>query len=552
MPIKTVIQATPKTLKIRRSHSGCKSCRKRGKKCDETKPQCRACTRLGLECGYGVEHSFQNVNQQLLQQHSRVRLSTTLDSASTIESRYLDHFTRHVRHLIPGYLTENSPNSTKCYVLRSTMLCISASNLSMLNTSVQRRALPRDPRRSVYSPLADQSHQAQARKYHDQALAESRSEITNKPNIKDNAPSILTAYTILAYYHHASTNHRQFRVAVWDTVGFVARYREALTQTKEGNQALQIWHRLCVSHRLGKPPALLLEGEGNSNFGPNRYPDCFDQLYLHCTLGMSTDDLMYDILIKTMEIRSRLVVFECIGGKYGRIQTDWAIGDVAHDVLNHLLGRDKSENESEEAQHGFVRGAHLQDLLDVQRDRLAVWKSRLRDDQQPDTKTSFQSHRDAINALYTLICGMIFDESKNVKYTDTLIERAICIINNLDLTTSATADIYTFSLTEILLQLVQVHKSELFFTYILDTFWPKLESKARGYEHSHYPTHLVKRMIALVARYWDRGRDVRFMLPAVSEDIAKVKLLDIYHPVDVVVCGCDGKGVYFVERVPLS
>ncbi|KAL4967020.1 Zn(II)2Cys6 transcription factor domain-containing protein [Aspergillus stella-maris] len=551
MPAETADGAATKPRKIGRAHSGCKSCRKRGKKCDETKPKCRACARLGLECGYGVEHSFRNVNQQLFQRRPTIPLSTALDSASNIESRYLDHFTRHVRHLIPEYLTENLPSSPQCHVLRSAMLCISASNLSMLNASVQRRALPRDPTRSVYSPLVNQSHQAQARKFHDQALAKSNSSLSEKLQVEDNAPAILTAYTILAYYHHASTNHRQFRLAVWETVRFVSRHREVLTGTKEGNHVLQMWYRLCVSHRLGKPPALLLEGEGNSHFGPNRYPDCFEQLYLNCILGMSTDDLIYDILIKTMEIRSRLVVFECVGGRYGRLQTDRAIGDVAHNVLNHLLGKDKSEHETEEAQQGFVRGAHLRGLLDVQHGRLAVWKSRLRNDQQPDANTSFPSHRDAMNALYAFICEMMFDESTNVKHVGTLIESAVCIINNLDLTTSATADIYTFSLTEILLQLVQVHKSEFLFTYILDNLWPKLESKARGYEHSHYPTHLVKRMIALTARYWGRGRDVRFTLPAVPEDIAKVKLLDIYHPVDVVVCGCDTKRAYFVERVPL-
>ncbi|KAL4940083.1 hypothetical protein BDV06DRAFT_197495 [Aspergillus oleicola] len=421
----------------------------------------------------------------------------------------------------------------------------------MLNTSVQRRALPRDPRLCVYSPLADQHHQVQARKYHDQAISQSNTKLLDKLNDEDEGPAILTAYTILAYYHHASTNHRQFRLAVWDTVRFVSRYRQILIQSKKGNQALQIWHRLCVSHRLGKPPALLLEGEGNSHFGPNRYPDCFEQLYLSCILSMSTDNLIYDILIKTMEIRSRLVVFECVARRYGKLETDEAIGDVAHDVLAHLIGRKTAEDESNEASQGFVRGSHLRGLLDVQRGRLNVWKSRLSENQLPDAKMMFPTHRDAMNALYALLCGMMFDESDKHYSYETHIQQIIQILNSLNLVTSATADIYTFSLSEILLQLVQIHKSDVFFSYILDTLWPKLEAKARGYEHSHYPTHLVKRMIALFAQYWSQGRDVRFALPAVSEDIAKFKLLDIYHLVNVVVCGRDLKGDFFVERVTL-
>lgn len=39
--------------KITRSTNGCRTCKRRRKKCDETQPQCKVCTRLGIECeGY--------------------------------------------------------------------------------------------------------------------------------------------------------------------------------------------------------------------------------------------------------------------------------------------------------------------------------------------------------------------------------------------------------------------------------------------------------------------------------------------------------------------
>ncbi|KLT40037.1 hypothetical protein CC85DRAFT_165168 [Cutaneotrichosporon oleaginosum] len=42
------------SMKRKRSKAGCLTCRLRKKRCDETRPTCAACTRLGLECiGYG-------------------------------------------------------------------------------------------------------------------------------------------------------------------------------------------------------------------------------------------------------------------------------------------------------------------------------------------------------------------------------------------------------------------------------------------------------------------------------------------------------------------
>lgn len=453
----------------------------------------------------------------------------------------------HVRHVLPAGPSQLGEQALRSPYLKPAVLCISASNLSMLNTDVQQRTLPNDPRRSVFSPSVNLAHHSQAEKYHQQALSHFRD---SKPtDIEEDAPAVLSAYTFLAYYHHASTDHHKFRLAVWDTVRFVSRNRDSLTRSKHGAQALQMWYRLCVSHRLGKPPALLLEGEGGSSFGPNRYPDSFDQLYLDCIVGMSADDLIYDILIKTIEIRSRLVVFRCVARSCGASELSTNIGSIAHGILAKLLGKDDTDEERVESGNVFVRGPHLQGLLNIQRERLQVWKSRLRLDQLPGS-SPFSTHRDAMNALYSLLCEIMFEEFRDEPSSHDFANAAIRILDTLDLSVSSTADIYTFSLSEVLLQLVQVYKSDTVFRYILDTLWPGLESKARGYEHSHYPTHLVKRIIAQISQYWADGRDVLFALPAVSDDIGKLNLLDIYHPVDLVVCGSDNRG-YFVEKVTL-
>ncbi|GIJ90099.1 hypothetical protein Asppvi_009049 [Aspergillus pseudoviridinutans] len=452
----------------------------------------------------------------------------------------------------------------------------------MLNARVQSRSMAGDHQRSVFSPLVNNLHHSQAQMYHDQALRYCR--MAEAGEVECQAPAVLAAHILLAYYHHASTDHLKFRLAVWDSVRFVLRNREAIMGSTDGANSLQMWYRLCISHRLAKPPALLLEGEGASSFGPNRFPDIMDHIYLSCIRGMSVDDLIYDILIKSLEIRTRLIVFRCVASRCHISELSTEIGSIAHESLSKMLGRDYTLDECAEAREGFVRGPHLLELLDVQRERLKVWKSRLKEDQLPVQYLSsmqspigraastpsmcqpFPTHRDAMNALYCMICEMIFEEACGVPLSDRVIPGgrqylttlmddlalSMCqIVGTLDFTTSNTSDVYTFSLAESLLQLVFLWRSDAIFHSILDVIWPRLETTARGYEHSHYPTHLVKRIIRQIREYWAQGRVVNFALPAVAENASKLQLLDIYHPIDLVVCGYNRDGKHFIEKLPL-
>ncbi|KAE8150837.1 hypothetical protein BDV25DRAFT_171877 [Aspergillus avenaceus] len=594
---------------VQRKHSGCMTCRKRGKKCDETKPRCKACTRLALECSYGVNFTFRNYSGAVFQKYvarpieshqSAARpvlftpdnacattsntaildsfgpqyncLPASINSEETIETSYLNHFENHVRHLLPGASSQFMNNVLDSSCLRYAALCIAASNLSMLNTRVQIREMAGDDQRSLCSPSVNHFHHLHAQIYHDQARHHCHVAEANSP---DSISVILNTYTVLAYYHHASTDHKQFRLAVWDSVHFVLRNKERLMASSDGVNGLQMWYRLCMSHRLSKPPALLLEGEGHSCFGPNIFPDVNDQLHLVCLRSMSSDDLIYDILIKTIEIRTRLVVFRCVASSCQLSDMSKEIGTVAHEVMNRIMGRYSTADEEVEAQESFVRGSHLQGLLDVQRERLKVWRSMLNEDQLPaeyllglNTQNStghsspmtFPAHRDTMNALYYLLCEMMYDESHPATIHDQPVKspllaiaaNTICrIAGALDLNISKTSDVYTFSLTETLLQLVCLWQSDPVFHCIFDIIWPRLEAKARGYEHSHYPTHLVKRVIRQISEYWSHGRMVKLALPAVPENISKLKLLDIDHPIDLVVCGHTGEREYFIEKVPL-
>lgn len=501
---------------------------------------------------------------------STVKLPVAIDSEEVFDSSYLSHFQTHVRHLLPGASLDGCLQSP---CLRFAVLCISASNLSMLNARTQSRVVARNDRESVFSPLVNTLHHSQARKYHDLALWHCQN--AQADEIEHQAPALLAAHVLLAYYHHASTNHLNFRLAVLDSVRFVMLNRTSIMGSPGGSDSLQMWYRLCTSHRPAKPPALLLEGEGASSFGPNLLPDASEHLYLNCILGMSSDDLIYDILIKTMEIKTKLVVYRCVAGSYNVSEQFSEIGSLAHGVLNKMLGRHCEPDECVEAREGFVRGSHLLGLLDVQKERLKVWKSRLTPDQLPidcasdlsiDASSSicqtFPTHRDAMNASYCMLCEIIFEAHGPTSYRGFRVghhehligglAHGMCqIAGTLDFTTSNTLDVYTFSLAEVLLQLVFLYQSEAIFHCILDTLWPQLEIKGKGFEHSHYPTHLVKRIITQIAAYWAQARAVNLALPAVPEDMSKLKLLDINHPVNLVVCGHNKDGNHFIERVPL-
>lgn len=289
------------------------------------------------------------------------------------------------------------------------------------------------------------------------------------------------------------------------------------------------------------------------------------------------DDLIYDILIKTMEIRSRLVVFRCVAYHYRIPESSREVGGLAHGLLTQMLGRPFVLEELSEAQKGFVRGPHLLGLLQVQKERLSVWRSLRHAERSPvgrhadddrdivsPGEWSLATHRDAMNTLYQILCEMIFEDAYAVYASDfaseqhsavtalsRLAQNFCDIVSTLDFAAVGTADVYTFSLTESLLQLVVLWRSDSLFHFILDVAWPNIERKTRGFEHSHYPTHLAKRIISLVADYWSRGQNVTLVLPAVAEDIPKVRLLDLNHPMEMVICGYDRDYTAWMNKILL-
>jgi hypothetical protein len=144
-----------------------------------------------------------------------------------------------------------------------------------------------------------------------------------------------------------------------------------------------------------------------------------------------------------------------------------------------------------------------------------------------------------------------FTEEPTATLIGTLLQDLFSLIDGLELSQSNLVDVYTFSLTEVLVQLTSTVQSEAVFNRVLDVIWPRIEAHGRGFENSHIPTHLAKRMVALMADEWLTGRRILLAIPATAEDVPKMALLDPYHQIDLVTYGSDERGSFFIEKIPL-
>ena len=391
---------------------------------------------------------------------------------------------------------------------------------------------------------------------------------------------ILIGKVLLAYYHHASTDHLQFRIAVIDTARYVRRHRVRIVESAAGYIALQFWYRLCTSHSPSKTAPLLADDENLSLSGEApASPGVDEHLQLKCIVGMSSDDLIHDILVKTIDLRRSIVIYRCTATVHNVSESSPQLGLLAYQLISQMTNSPLTAAGRNDAISDFVRGDHLRALLGIQRQRLEVWRSKVAAEEiSPKqytnpagvapphiTQQQFGNHRRTMNELYYLLCRLIvagitdtqcigFGESnvRLVGRASPILHEAIDMINKVDLKTSNLLDIYTFSLTEVLLQLSYNYHSTAFFDYILDVIWPRLEASGRGFENSHLPTHIAKRIIALVSNEWHASRRILLSVLAIPEDTPKTDLFDVNRQFDVVLYGySDQQGKLFVRKVQL-
>ncbi|GKZ69197.1 hypothetical protein AnigIFM50267_004384 [Aspergillus niger] len=82
----------PKTKTYKRSRSGCFTCRLRRKKCDETRPICSTCTKLGLKCNYVTPKWWATKEQRGVQKErikERIRQTKVMEKEGNLQ-KYRD------------------------------------------------------------------------------------------------------------------------------------------------------------------------------------------------------------------------------------------------------------------------------------------------------------------------------------------------------------------------------------------------------------------------------------------------------------------------------
>lgn len=474
--------------------------------------------------------------------------------------------------------------------LQNAILCLSASHIAMLDCSPQCRVTGTNSATILlFSPNPNLQHLQHAEHYCQLATQRISVLVATGTSRCDDFCQILLAKTILAYYHHSATNHFQFREVVWETLRFVRAHHLAILRSSFCIPVLQLWFRLYSSCRMSKPPALFLEGQGEGSFTPNLgLSETDDDLKLSCILNNSQHNLIYNVLISTIEIRNRMIVNLCVQNKFGISEFHSNFGSFSHDVLSSAMQRPVNAAESLEANRSTMGEHNLKQLLETQRLRWRVWRSMLK---QRDIPTEIESprdqslttgsittknyslpyHRAMMDYLYGILCELIFEELNllastpefpandpaiSIKGGDVpwnsdsvrLMNVILDLIHNIDYRSSNFQDVYTFSLVEILRQIAFSCRSIKVLNHITSAIWPRIEKNGLGYEHSHLPTHLAKRLITFMAHELVAGRLILYSVIAVSEKLEKVNLLDIDTKIDVVVYGCSDQGDYFVHR----
>jgi hypothetical protein len=86
-----------------RSRNGCWTCRQRKVKCDEVRPVCASCSRLGKDCGYGTRWKFDDLSNRTIRRHKHVSVvgSPSWDEKNQSRMMARQLYTRHQPTLPP-------------------------------------------------------------------------------------------------------------------------------------------------------------------------------------------------------------------------------------------------------------------------------------------------------------------------------------------------------------------------------------------------------------------------------------------------------------------
>ncbi|KAI1942154.1 hypothetical protein LOZ57_005377 [Ophidiomyces ophidiicola] len=132
-----------------RSKTGCVTCRRRKKKCDETKPSCLNCQKNSVVCeGYPAKEIWKSGKQKLEEAARRCSLAVIprelpilIDGVETdVDRRFLDHFVYDFSRVLTLINDDSNPfkeilmpMATQHTGLMHSLMCLSGSHLSARN-----------------------------------------------------------------------------------------------------------------------------------------------------------------------------------------------------------------------------------------------------------------------------------------------------------------------------------------------------------------------------------------------------------------------------------
>ncbi|CAG8887776.1 unnamed protein product [Penicillium egyptiacum] len=131
-----------------RSKTGCITCRRRKKKCDETKPSCQNCQKNAVVCeGYPLKEIWKSGRQRLADARSQSltavprSLPLLIDGIETdVDRRFLDHFVYGFSRVLTLINDDSNPfkeillpMATQHRGLMHSLMCLSGSHLSGLD-----------------------------------------------------------------------------------------------------------------------------------------------------------------------------------------------------------------------------------------------------------------------------------------------------------------------------------------------------------------------------------------------------------------------------------
>ncbi|KAJ6012419.1 hypothetical protein N7522_002774 [Penicillium canescens] len=266
----------PKKTDIVRSRDGCKSCRRRRTKCDEKKPTCETCARLGIVCESvkldlkfrvvtalppkkthpktgPAEPDSSRLELQLFSQHSRSSQIPNINLVHSLQHTDRDVFysTYWEDHCLPALhpIFRSASELLGFPALKDAILALSSCNISRINA--ERKHSTSFATMGTFSP--NLIHQTRSQLYYSSAIKRFIS--LTQDDYRNNATQILTILVIFGYIEASMGNFDGYYCHVQGLSAFLVELREttgdslyrALLITWLQSQFLVWWARAYFS-----------------------------------------------------------------------------------------------------------------------------------------------------------------------------------------------------------------------------------------------------------------------------------------------------------------